>query len=247
MIQTLENKTALITGASRGIGAAIAEEFVGRGARVVLIARSGSVLKFAERLRTAGHIAEAVVGDVTNDADVRSLVQLCRARFGGIDVLVNNAGILVSGKLGMLRLDDARRMFEVNIIAVINLTQYAVRAFPRERGGSIINLASIAGTQGIDGLTSYSASKAAVIGFTKAAAKELASRRIRVNAIAPGFIDTDMARQMSPEWFQERIAGIRMGRIGLPAEIARCAAFLATDESLYVTGQVIGVNGGMVV
>ena len=247
MNQTLEGKTALITGASRGIGAAIAEDFAKRGARVVLIARSNSVSQMAERLRASGHVAEAVVGDVMNDSNLRSVIQFCRTKFGGVDVVVNNAGILVSGKLGMLRLDDVRRMFEVNVIAMINLTQYAVRAFPRERGGAIINMASIAGTLGIDGLSSYSASKAAVIGFTRAAAKELAPQRIRVNAIAPGFIDTEMARQVSTEWFQKRIEGIRIGRIGKPEDIAHCAAFLAGDESAYITGQVIGVDGSMVV
>jgi 3-oxoacyl-[acyl-carrier protein] reductase len=138
-------------------------------------------------------------------------------------------------------------MFEVNVFAALNLTQYAVRAFPRGQGGAVVNLASIAGTQGIDGLTAYSASKAAIIGFTKAAAKELAPQKIRVNAIAPGFIDTDMARQVSPEWFQKRVESVRLGRIGDPVDIARCAAFLASDHAAYITGQIIGVDGGMAV
>ncbi len=139
-------------------------------------------------------------------------------------MLVNNAGVLVGAKLGMLRMEDARRMFEVNVLAAINLTQYAIRAFREGRGGSVINIASIAGTDGIDGLSAYSATKAALLGFTKAAAKELAPRKIRVNAIAPGFIDTDMARQISPEWFQKRVESIRIGRIGLPADVAQCAS-----------------------
>jgi 3-oxoacyl-[acyl-carrier protein] reductase len=242
---TLTGKTALITGASRGIGASMAEVFAQAGARVVLSARTPGVVQLAERLRAAGHEAEAVQGDIAEDAHVRALIQTCRTKFGGLHAVVNNAGILAPGKLGMMRLDDARRMFEVNVLAAINLTQYAIRAFPRDVGGSIVNLASIAGTQGIDGISAYSASKAAVIGFTKAAAKELAPLRIRVNAIAPGFIDTDMARQVSPEWFQRRVESIRLGRIGQPADIAQCAAFLASDAAAYITGQIIGVDGGM--
>jgi 3-oxoacyl-[acyl-carrier protein] reductase len=243
----LLDKTALITGASRGIGAAIAREFARQGAKLVLSARSDELLRLAEELRAAGATVETLQGDISESDHARALVQLCRSKFGGLNVLVNNAGVLVAGKLGMLRLEDARRMLEVNVIAAINLTQFAVRAFPRGAGGAVINLASIAGTQGIDGISAYCASKAAVIGFTKSAAKELAPQNIRVNAIAPGFIDTDMARQVSPEWFQKRLDNIRMGRIGRPQDIARVALFLASDDSSYLTGQVLGVDGGMVV
>ncbi len=243
----LAGKTALITGASRGIGAKIAEVFAADGARVVLSARTPGVLQLAERLRAEGRPVEALQGDIADDAHVRALLQLCRSRFGGLHALVNNAGVLAPGKLGMMKLDDVRRMFEVNVFAALNLTQYAIRAFPKDQGGALINLASIAGTQGIDGIAAYSASKAAVIGFTKAAAKELAPQRIRVNAIAPGFIDTEMARQVSPEWFQKRVDSIRLGRIGQPADIARCAAFLASDDAAYITGQTIGVDGAMTV
>ncbi len=244
---SLDGKVALISGASRGIGAAIAKEFARRNACVVLSARSEGVLALAAQLREAGHRAEALAGDVCDEAHVRAVVQLCREKFGGLDILVNNAGVLVGAKLGMLRMQDARRMFEVNVLAAINLTQYAIRLFAADRGGSVINIASIAGTDGIDGLSAYSASKAALLGFTKSAAKELAPRNIRVNAIAPGFIDTDMARQISPEWFAKRVESIRLGRIGQPADIAGCAAFLASDDARYVTGQVLGVDGGMAV
>jgi 3-oxoacyl-[acyl-carrier protein] reductase len=243
----LAGKTVLITGASRGIGASMAEIFVQEGARLVLSARTPGVMQLSERLRAAGHEVEAVQGDITDDAHVRALIQVCRGKFGGLDALVNNAGILFPGKLGMVRLDDVRRMFEVNVLAVINLTQYAIRAFPKGRGGAVVNLASIAGTHGIDGISAYSATKAAIIGFTAAAAKELAPLKIRVNAIAPGFIDTDMARQVSPEWFQKRLESIRLGRIGLPQDIARCAVFLTSDDAAYITGQVLGVDGGMTV
>jgi len=243
----LEGKTALITGASRGIGQAIAQAFAREGARLVLSARTPGVVKLAHQLRDLGHEVEAVQGDVSDNESAKTLVQLCRSRFGQLDILVNNAGILTPGNLGMVRMEDARRMFEVNVLAMMNLTQFSIRLFPKGEGGSVVNMASIAGTQGIAGISAYSASKAAVVGFTRAAAKELASQRIRVNAIAPGFIDTDMARQVSPEWFQKRVDGILLGRIGHPSEIASCAVFLASDEARYVTGQILGVDGAMAV
>jgi 3-oxoacyl-[acyl-carrier protein] reductase len=244
---TLSGKTILVTGASRGIGAAIVAACSAEGANVVASARTAGAVDQAERLRSEGRSVETLLGDITEESHVKGLIQLCRSRFGGLDALVNNAGVLTGAKLGMVRMDDLRRMLEVNVVATINLTQYAIRLFPKDRGGSVINLASIAGSRGIDGISAYSASKAAVIGFTRAAAKELAPRQIRVNAIAPGFIDTDMARQVSPEWFRQRVESIRIGRIGEPADVARCAVFLASDASAYITGQVIGVDGAMMV
>jgi 3-oxoacyl-[acyl-carrier protein] reductase len=242
---SVAGKTVLITGASRGIGATLAEEFARAGAKVVLSARTAGVQALAERLRAAGQAAEALTGDATDDAHAKALLQLCRAKFGGLDVLVNNAGVLVPGKLGMVRMEDARRMFEVNVLAVINLTQYAIRLFPKGQGGSIVNLASIAGTQGVDGLAAYGASKAALVGFTRAAAKELAPQKIRVNAVAPGFVETDMTRQFPAEVVTRTVAGVRLGRIGQPADVARAVIFLASDDAAYITGQVLGVDGGM--
>lgn len=244
---SVAGKTVLITGASRGIGATLADEFARAGARVVLSARTPAVAALAERLRAAGHTAEALVGDVTNDDHAKALMQLCRTKFGGLDVLVNNAGVLVPGKLGMMRMEDARRMFEVNMLAALNLAQYAIRLFPKGKGGAIVNLASIAGTQGTDGLVAYSASKAAIIGFTRAAAKELAAQKIRVNAVAPGFVETDMTRQFSAEVIQRTVAGVRLGRIGQPVDVARAVIFLASDDAAYITGQVLGIDGGMVI
>jgi 3-oxoacyl-[acyl-carrier protein] reductase len=145
----------------------------------------------------------------------------------------------------MTSADQMRELYQVNVQAVIALTQYATRLMDGRRSPSIVNLASIAGTQGMEGVTAYSASKAAVVGYTLACAKELAPKGIRVNAIAPGFIDTDMVRGVTPDWYERRIQSIRMGRIGTPEDVAGVAVFLGSDLSRYVTGQVIGVDGGM--
>ena len=238
----LEDKAVVITGASRGIGRAIAQVFVREGAKVVLSARSSELEDLAREL---GPSAVAVQGDISQDEHCKALVLTCRKQFSGVDVLVNNAGILNAGLLGMVQMADVRAMFEVNVLALINLTQYAVRAMNRSTNPSIVNISSIAGTQGIEGITAYSASKAAVAGFTRAAAKELASKKIRVNAIAPGFIDTDMARQVDDAWFQQRVGSVRLGQIGKPIEIAESALFLASDLATHVTGQILGVDGGM--
>jgi len=241
----LEGKVAIVTGASRGIGRCIAERFAEHGASLVLTARSESVESIAQGLDGENRRAIAVRGDLADEACVRRVVQTCRREFRRLDVLVNNAGVLAPSLIGMTSLDEVRRMLEINLLAAINLTQYAVRLMQPQRSGSIINLASIAGTQAIEGLSAYGASKAAVEGFTRSIAKELAPRGIRANAIAPGFIDTDMARSLDPAWFERRVESIRMGRIGQPDDVAGCALFLASDLSSYITGQTIGVDGGM--
>jgi 3-oxoacyl-[acyl-carrier protein] reductase len=241
----LEGKTALITGASRGIGAAIARVFASHGARLALVARSSAAESVAAEIVAAGGSAKAYRCDIADDGALKDLVKAVRADAPVIDVLVNNAGILEQGLIGMTSTESIRRMLETNVLALINLTQYAARLMAKSAAPSVINISSIAGTQGIEGVAAYAASKAAVLGFTQAAAKELAPKGIRVNAIAPGFIDTDMTRGMSQDWFDKRLAGIRMGRIGKPEDIANCALFLASPLSAYVTGQTIGVDGGM--
>ena len=241
----LEGRVALVTGASRGIGAAIARTFAAEGATLLLCARGEGVETVARELNTASRPVRAMRGDVSDAAFARELIASARKEHGRLDVLVNNAGILRQGLIGMTSVDQMRELLEVNVLGIMTLTQYAIRVMDSKQFPSVINLASIAGTQGLEGVSAYSASKAAVVGFTLSSAKELASKGIRVNAIAPGFIDTDMVRGVTADWYERRIQSIRMGRIGTPEDVAGVVLFLASPLSRYVTGQVIGVDGGM--
>jgi 3-oxoacyl-[acyl-carrier protein] reductase len=246
----LNGRIALVTGATRGIGWAIAETFAANGADVVLNGREhgGLLAERASILKDRyGRDVLALAADVSDCESLRGLFLKIYRHFKRLDVLVNNAGILVDGLLGMIPERDAQRTLDVNVLAPILATQEASRLMSRQKSGSIINVSSIIGRVGNEGQAVYAASKAALVGLTYASAKELAPRGVRVNAIAPGFIDTDMVRQLPPEKHAERLRGVKMGRIGTAQDVANTALFLASDLSTYVTGQVIGVDGGMLV
>ena len=244
----LKGKYAIITGASRGIGKSIAEVFAANGACLILNSRKEGTLKdMTKGLREKYSInVDAVHFDVSQYDQVKDAFKKIFSISRKIDILVNNAGILGDALLGIISPSIVQDTFGTNTFGTIYCSQYASRLMQRSGGGSIINISSIMGTNGNIGQTIYSGSKAAIVGITKSLAKELAPD-IRVNAVAPGFIDTDMARSISKRTFMERVASIRMNRVGMPEEVARVVLFLASDMSSYVTGEVIGVDGGMLI
>jgi len=244
----LQNKIVLITGAAKGIGRAIAELFANEGARLVLTGRNVEALETltATLLPHAdGHLVYTM--DVREIDSIRQVFEALSSQKIYIDCIEKNAGIMKDATLQMVKPELIRDIYKINVYGTILPTQYALKSFLRKRGGSVINMTSIIGTNGNLGQTIYGSSKTAIIGFTKSLSKELASLNVRVNAIAPGFIDTDMTKNMDPKFYEKNLQAIGMRRIGKPEDVAKVALFLASDLSAYVTGQVIGVDGGMII
>ena len=244
----LEGKTALITGASRGIGRAIAETLAAQGAKVA-INYAGNV-KAAEEakaaIEAAGGEAILVKADVSDPAAVQEMISTVTEAFGQIDILVNNAGITRDGLLMRMKDEDWDAVISTNLKGVYNCTKAVTKLMMRKRYGRIVNMTSVVGITGNAGQTNYSAAKAGVIGFSKSAAKELSSRGITVNMVAPGFIDTDMTAVLPEKVKEEMAAGIPLGRIGKAQDVANAVLFLVSDQASYITGQVVNVDGGMV-
>jgi 3-oxoacyl-[acyl-carrier protein] reductase len=248
MSDLIIGKVALVTGASRGIGRQIALTFAENGAVVYANARKEGSLDnlIVENENMSGKIIP-VYFDVTDaDASKNAVIRI-KKESGKLDCLVNNAGIMQDALIGMIDKKTMHDVFETNVFAVMELTQLAARIMTRQKSGSIINLASIVGVNGNKGQLVYSASKGAVIAMTKTAAKELASQKIRVNAVAPGMIDTEMFRSIGVEKAAERLKNIGMGRLGAPEDVAKTCLFLASDLSEYVTGQIVGVDGAAII
>ena len=237
----LEEKVCIVTGASRGIGRAIAENFAEQGAKVYALCRNEPKDSFVDRN------IQVIKADVRNPQSMKQVVQLAYKESKRLDVFINNAGVLQGSLIGMVTQNQINDTFETNVYGTIYGCQLATRLMARGDGGSIVNISSIMGSNGSTGQAVYGGSKAAVIGITKSLAKELAPQAIRVNAITPGFIDTEMAQSLTPDKFQERLDSVAMGKIGSTRDVANVALFLSSDLSSYVTGQIIGVDGGMLI
>lgn len=246
-MKLLENKTALITGASRGIGEAIAIKFAEHGANIAFTYLSSAERAQAleEKLAGMGVKAKGYKSDAADYASAEQLTNDVLKEFGNIDICVNNAGISRDNLLLRLTQEQWDEVMSANLKSVYNLTKQVIRPMMKARSGSIINMSSVVGVSGNPGQSSYAASKAGVIGFTKSIALELGSRNIRCNAIAPGFIETDMTGYLKDGGAETWFSKIPMARFGKVDEVANVALFLASDMSSYVTGQVVGVCGGL--
>jgi 3-oxoacyl-[acyl-carrier protein] reductase len=246
----LEGKVALITGSTRGIGWAVAQAFAREGCSLVLNGYSSQTAvdeRVCEIREQFGVRCIGFCSDVSDAAAVKTCYSTIFKEFKRLDVLVNNAGIMQDTLLGMIPEAMIRRSLEVNVLGPMLHLQEASRLMGRNRSGSIINMSSIIGAKGKEGQVVYGTTKAAIIGLTRSAAKELAPKGIRVNAVAPGLIRTDLLKDLPEAKLNEAIAGIKMGRAGQPADVAGVILFLAADSSAYVTGQILGVDGGMTI
>ena len=240
----LTGRTALVTGSTRGIGRAIAETLAGAGARVAVVGRDQA--KAAEAAASVGHGAQGFGADVGEPASIVDLIESVEKAFGQIDILVNNAGLTRDNILFRLKDDDWNTVLDANLRGAFIAIRAASRGMIKRRWGRIVNIASIVGITGNKGQANYAASKAGLIGLTKSVAKELGSRNVLVNAVAPGFIETDMTAAMTPEARAALSGQIPLERLGTPKDIAGVVAFLASDAAAYITGQTIVVDGGMV-
>ena len=241
----LSGRVALVTGASRGIGRAIATRLAAAGAHVVAAARGENARGTADSIREAGGSAESIGLDVTDAAGVDAAVAGIMAGKGRIDILVNNAGITRDTLMLRMKRDDWDAVLQTNLTAAFTSVQAVLKPMIKQRSGRIINITSVVGQSGNAGQANYAASKAGLIGFTKALALEVASRNVTVNAVAPGLIDTDMTRAIAEGAHEEWAARIPLKRLGTPDDVANAVVFLASDEAAYITGHVLAVNGGM--
>jgi 3-oxoacyl-[acyl-carrier protein] reductase len=246
-MKQLENQIAVVTGAGRGIGRAIALKFASEGADVVCVSRTAeNSEKVAAEVRALGRKAWALAVDVSDTAAVSAAAEKILAECGKVDILINNAGVTRDGLLMRMSDADWDAVLNTNLKGAFLFTKAFTRSFVKQRSGRIINVASIIGLIGNAGQANYAASKAGLIGFTQSVAKELGSRNITVNALAPGFIETDMTAALSAELKAELLKKIPLNSLGQPEDIANAALFLASPGARYVTGQVLTVDGGMV-
>ncbi len=242
-MMNLEGKIALVTGASRGIGRAIAELLVERGATVIGTATSESgAAAISEYL---GENGKGLALNVTDVESIEATLKTINDEFGAIDILVNNAGITRDNLLMRMKDDEWNDIINTNLTPIYRMSKAVLRGMMKKRAGRIINVGSVVGTMGNAGQTNYAAAKAGVIGFTKSMAREVASRGVTVNTVAPGFIETDMTKALNDDQRAATLANVPAGRLGEPREIASAVVFLASPEAAYITGETLHVNGGM--
>ena len=241
----LSGKVALVTGASRGIGHGIATMLAARGAHVVAAARSSHADRTVAAIKEGGGAAEVASVDVGDRGAVEQMIAATLERHGRIDILVNNAGITRDQLLLRMKQDDWDEVMKTNLTGAFLCAQAVIRPMIRQRGGRIVSVSSVVGQAGNAGQANYAASKAGLIGFSKALAREVASRGIPVNVVAPGLIDTEMTRAISEKAHGDWAAQIPLGRLGATTDVAAAVCFLVSDEASYITGQVLAVNGGM--
>jgi 3-oxoacyl-[acyl-carrier protein] reductase len=241
----LSGKVALVTGASRGIGSAIAQTLAARGAHVIAAARGDHANGTVDIIRQAGGKADAMTLDVTDPASVEATVSSVLERHGRLDVLVNNAGIARDQLMLRMKREDWDDVISTNLTSAFTCVQAVLKPMIKQRAGRIVSISSVVGQMGNAGQANYAASKAGLIGFSKALAREVASRNITVNVVTPGLIDTDMTRAVADKAQAEWEGLIPLRRLGTTQDVAAAVCFLASDEASYITGQVLGVNGGM--
>jgi len=241
----LSGKIAIVTGASRGIGRAIAQALAARGALVVAAARGDNAADTVAAIASAGGKAEVASLEVTDTASIEAMVTGVLARHGRIDILVNNAGIARDQLMLRMKRDDWDQVLATNLTSAFSCVQAVLKPMIKQRAGRIITISSVVGQMGNAGQVNYAASKAGLIGFSKALAREVASRSVTVNVVAPGLIDAGMAKAITDKAQVDWAAAIPLGRPGTPDDVAAAVCFLASDEAAYITGQVLAVNGGM--
>ncbi|MBE9567828.1 MAG: 3-oxoacyl-ACP reductase FabG [Proteobacteria bacterium] len=248
MSKDLEGEIALVTGASRGIGKAIAEQLAARGATVIGTATSDggadNISAYLKDMKSSGG-GKGMCLNVTDPDSIAAVIKAITSEFGAVSILVNNAGITKDNLLMMMKEDQWNDIIETNLTSIYRLSKAVIRSMMKARKGRIINIASVVGLTGNPGQTNYSATKAGMLGFTKSLAREIGSRKITVNCVAPGFIDTDMTKELPEEQRQALINQIPLSRLGDPADIAAAVTFLASPAAAYITGETINVNGGM--
>ena len=246
-MKRFENKIVLVTGAGRGIGASIAKRFASEGAEVIVnySGNDEAAQKTVDEITATGGQAQKYKCSVNDSESVKVMIDEIIKKFGRIDILVNNAGITKDGLMLRMTDEDFDRVIDVNLKGTFNCTKYVSKYMLKQKSGKIINISSVVGLSGNAGQVNYSASKAGIIGITKSAAKELSSRGITVNAVAPGYVDTDMTKVLSDNIRNEILKNIPLQRMGNVEDISNCVAFLASEDASYITGKVISVDGGM--